>query len=169
MTAVLVGLWAVPLAAVLYAAARGRRARLSRRQTVDVLALIPELTGGVAPGTATRAADVAAAVAGRLGLDPGVVATAARLYGVAPEVLTESGICPGIATVVRDATNAPRGQAQGEAAVVRVAHTYARRAGETRAPASGVLFTTVVDHAAGDERHAAEALVHLVQGGACSA
>jgi hypothetical protein len=161
--------WLVPLAMAAFALERTIRARRTRRQTVGALGRIPELAGEVPPGTADRAAGWAYAVARELEVDSGRAATAARLHGLDPAVLTESGIPPEIAALVRQVTNAPRGQAQGEAAAVRVAHSFARRPLDDPSQWSGALFRTVVDHPAGDERRAAEALVHLVQGGRPSA
>lgn len=161
--------WLAPLVLVAFAVERTIRARRTRRQTVDALARIPELAGDVPPGTADRAADWAGALARELGADPAVAATAARLHGLHPDVLTESGISADITGLVRQATNAPRGQAQGGAAAVRVARSVARRPLDDASQRSGVLFRTVVDHPSGDERRAVEALVHLVQGGSPSA
>lgn len=161
--------WLVPLVLVAFALERTIRARRTRRQTVDALARVPELAGDAPPGTAERAAVWADALARALGADPADAAVAARLHGLHPDVLTDSGISPAIAALVRQATNAPRGQAQGGAAAVRVARSFARRPLDDPSQRSGALFRTVVDHPSGDERRAAEALVHLVQGGRPSA
>lgn len=160
--------FAVPVAVSLVALHLFLRARRTRAQTVIAVGLVAELTGAVPVGTTERAAALAHSVARRLGVDADAAATAARLCAVEPGVITESGISVPIAQLVREAANAPSGQAQGAAAVARVAHGFARRLGDGRSQASGALFRTVVDHPIGDERRAAEALVHLVQGSAAS-
>lgn len=165
----LLALWAVPVLVALFAARRALQARRTRRQTVRALGSIPELAGEVPWGTAERAAAWGAALAIRVGSDPSAVATAARLHGIDGTILTESDISPDIAQLVQEATNAPRGQARGSAALVRVARGYAERLGNEGTQPSGALFTTLVAHPAGDERQAARELATIVQAGFPSA
>jgi hypothetical protein len=176
-TALVAAMWAVPLVGAAVGFDHWRRARRTRRRTIEVLGIVPELACVVAPGTAERTAALAHALARRLGAsrqEAAAAAAAARLRGLAAlgdedQVLTEGGISSEIGLLVREAVNAQSGEAGHLAAAVRVVHHFDSGGGDDPSLWPGALFRTVVEHSTGHERQAAQALAHLVRGGVPSA
>ncbi|HVF75415.1 MAG TPA: hypothetical protein VM938_10235 [Acidimicrobiales bacterium] len=165
------------------AAGAWARARRTRRQTVDALAMVPELAGVAAPGAAERMSATATALSVRLGVNPREaehVAAAARLQGLADlgagedgvararvvtQIATESGLSPSVTGLLNEVLTTSGGRAGRAAAAVRVAATFERKRTEPHVATAGALFATVSAHGAGNDRRAAAELVALMQEG----
>ena len=172
---------AVPLVLAALAIERWAQVRHIRRQTLDVLSVVPELAGVATTGEAERTAATAAAVSKRLGLGRHEVrqaAAAGRLRGLAElgaaaegvaqarlvsQITTESGLSPSVTRLVNEVLTTSGDRAGKAAAAVRVAVTFERKRTEPHVTTAGALFGTVAAHGAGNDRQAAAALVSLMQ------
>lgn len=175
MTALVLPLFAV-LVLVALAVDRWLHAARTRRQILDVLAVVPEVAGVAPPAYGERVGELAEGLARAMGLTEAQaarVAAAARLLrlgevatrapvGACTRVAVAAGVRPDVLALLDDALWAPPGGANREAAIVRVATSFEGRLGADRSVWSGALFATVATHDRGEERQAAETLVRFV-------
>lgn len=156
-------LFAAPLLAMAaFAVDRYVRAARTRRQVLDVVAVLPELAGTVPAGRSERVASLADALSERLACgERERVRTVARLVGVDRGVVEAAGVTADVVRLLEEVQEAPPGRLGPAAAAVRVAATFESRRED--APTSGALFGTLVEHRRGEERRAAESLVRFVQ------
>lgn len=156
-------LFAAPLLAMaVFAVDRHLRAARTRRQVLDVLAVLPELAGAVPAGRSERVATLALVLSERLARDERErVGTVARLVDVDRAVIEAAAADPAVVHLLEEVQDAPPGRLGPAAAAVRVAATFDSRRRDV--PASGALFATLVEHRRGEERRAAEALVRFVR------
>ena len=156
-------LFAAPLlAVVVFALDRFLRAGRTRRQLVDVLAVLPELTGAAPVGRSERVATLAQTLGERLQRgEREYLGTAARLVDVDPRVVEAAALEAGVVRLLEEVQEAPIGRLGPAAAAVRVAARFEAR--RERLPASGALFATLAEYRTGEERRAAEVLVRFVQ------